>query len=554
MQFSRLDRAAKPDIEAASDQQWQSASPRATVLQNLLASGGGPAQVSEAARELGLSKAMVYRLLARYRVNPAPSELLPKREGRVPGTHRLDDEVEGIVQGLIQSFYLKRQRPRVIDLYRQVAFSCRTASLPTPSYKAIQTRVKQLDPALTIRAREGAKSARDRFSSVGRGLRPTKPLELFQIDHTLADLILVDELERKPIGRPWLTLVIDVATRMIAGFHLSLDAPSATSVALAISHAVLPKTWLQSPAGEPRQWPIAGLPLIVHLDNAKEFHSLALERGCREHGISLKFRPPLRPHFGGHIERLIGTLMGEVHLLPGTTFSSIEKRGEYSSERKASLTLREFEQWLTLQIVDIYHQRIHRGIGTSPLAAWNTAIAGNAAGILHPANAEKFYIDFLPGETRLIRRDGIQLFNIHYWESALSPIAGRSKQKYLIRYDPRDLSHIYVKDTDGACYIKVPYRDISHPAITQNERRSVVKILSKKRAVALNEKTIFAAVLDQRVLVEKARNDTAAARRGREKINAFKESHGARNAKKVSAAAPEEAPLSVEPYSVEVWE
>jgi hypothetical protein len=85
---------------------------------------------------------MVYRLLARYRINPAPSELLPKREGRVLGTHRLDDEVEGIVQGLIQSFYLKRQRPRVIDLYRQVAFSCRTASLPTPSYKAIQTRVE----------------------------------------------------------------------------------------------------------------------------------------------------------------------------------------------------------------------------------------------------------------------------------------------------------------------------------------------------------------------------------------------------------------------------
>jgi hypothetical protein len=59
MQFSRLDRAAKPDIEAASDQQWESASRRATVLQNLLASGGGPAQVSEAARELGLSKANI---------------------------------------------------------------------------------------------------------------------------------------------------------------------------------------------------------------------------------------------------------------------------------------------------------------------------------------------------------------------------------------------------------------------------------------------------------------------------------------------------------------
>jgi len=123
MQFAGLDRAAKSGIEAASDQQWETASRRATVLQSLLANGGGPSRVSEAARELGLSTAMVYRLLARYRKNPAPSELLPKREGRVPGAHTLDDEVEGIVQGLIQSFYLKRQRPRVIDLHRQVAFS-----------------------------------------------------------------------------------------------------------------------------------------------------------------------------------------------------------------------------------------------------------------------------------------------------------------------------------------------------------------------------------------------------------------------------------------------
>jgi putative transposase len=37
-----------------------------------------------------------------------------------------------------------------------------------------------------------------------------------------------------------MTLVIDVATRVILGFHLSLDAPSSRSVALALSHAVLP--------------------------------------------------------------------------------------------------------------------------------------------------------------------------------------------------------------------------------------------------------------------------------------------------------------------------
>jgi putative transposase len=45
-------------------------------------------------------------------------------------------------------------------------------------------------------------------------------LELVQIDHALVDVVVVDELARKPIGRPWVTLAIDVATRAVLGFHL----------------------------------------------------------------------------------------------------------------------------------------------------------------------------------------------------------------------------------------------------------------------------------------------------------------------------------------------
>ena len=58
----------------------------------------------------------------------------------------------------------------------------------------------------------------------------------------------------------------------------------------------------------------------LHLDNAKEFRSEALRRGCEQYGITIDYRPVRTPHYGGHIERLIGTMMGKVHLLPGTTF------------------------------------------------------------------------------------------------------------------------------------------------------------------------------------------------------------------------------------------
>jgi hypothetical protein len=52
---------------------------------------------------------------------------------------------------------------------------------------------------------------------------PTSALEAVQIDLTLVDVVVVDELERRPLRRPWLTLVIDVASRMVTGFYVSLD-------------------------------------------------------------------------------------------------------------------------------------------------------------------------------------------------------------------------------------------------------------------------------------------------------------------------------------------
>jgi putative transposase len=52
----------------------------------------------------------------------------------------------------------------------------------------------------------------------------------------------------------------------------------------------------------------------------------------------------------------------------------------------------------------------------------------------------EFFFDFLPFERRLIRRDCIRLFNIHYWDNYLSPLAGRSEEPVVVKYDPRNLS------------------------------------------------------------------------------------------------------------------
>ncbi|KDR24554.1 hypothetical protein BG60_05720, partial [Caballeronia zhejiangensis] len=188
-----------------------------------------------------------------------------------------------------------------------------------------------------------------------------------------ADLLVVDDLLRRPLGRPWLSLAVDVATRCVVGFYVGMDRPGAATVALLLTRVVLPKAeWLEK-LGVQAEWPMHGVPRVLHLDNAAEFKSRALLAGCAEYGIELMYRPVGRPHFGGHIERLNRTLMERVHGLPGSTGSSPKGRKARAPEKQAALTLHEFEQWLALEIAQRYHHSAHRGLlGATPASTWTS--------------------------------------------------------------------------------------------------------------------------------------------------------------------------------------
>ena len=121
-------------------------------------------------------------------------------------------------------------------------------------------------------------------------------------------------------------------------------------------------------------------------------------------------------------ERLIGTLMGEVHLLPGTTFSSVSKRGDYDSEKHAAMTLADLEKWLIWQIAGVYHQRSHSALGRPPIVVWQEPVERIPTTPRYPSDPSRFYLDFLPFEKRSVGRSGLRLFNVLYWHGALLPL------------------------------------------------------------------------------------------------------------------------------------
>jgi putative transposase len=151
-------------------------------------------------------------------------------------------------------------------------------------------------------------------------------------------------------------VAIDVLSRVIVGLVVTLEAPSALSVGLCLAHMASDKrAWLER-IGVAVAWAMSGKPAELYLDNAAEFKSEALRRGCEQHGVKLRWRPPGQPHYGGIVERVIGTMMTMVHELPGTTFSNTQERGGYDSERLAVLTVGELERWLALAVAG-YHGR-----------------------------------------------------------------------------------------------------------------------------------------------------------------------------------------------------
>jgi putative transposase len=186
-----------------------------------------------------------------------------------------------LVATTIETFFLTEQRPRLADLQRAVTLECRQQGLRPPSYRTLKRRVDAIDRKLVVARRLGLRAAQQAFGPVRSSpLNALQPLDMLQVDHTPVDVMVVDEQDRLP-RRPWLTLAIDVASRVVAGFTVSLNAPSTVSVALVLTHAVLPKeTWLADRQLE-IQWPVSGIPEFLHVDNAPEFESAALTRGRR---------------------------------------------------------------------------------------------------------------------------------------------------------------------------------------------------------------------------------------------------------------------------------
>ncbi len=551
-----------PPLETLSQKRIKEAKARLEAITPLLEYSRIPKDVlQERAKELGVAPKTLRGWVRRFRDNERLTSLARKRRSDASET-RISPLVEPLLQDTITSLLndsglsIAEAYRDLEDTFKRLAKDQGNSQLRCPSYGTLYARYRALPEIEKTEARLGKRLAK-LAHGLGRGSisGADHPLALVQVDHLEVPVVVVDETDRLPIGKPWITVLIDLFSRCITGYYLTLESPGNLSLGLAMSHSVLPKEECLKQFDIGAEWPVCGIPWCVHADNAGEFHGNMLELAAHQNTFELTFRKVKQPQYGAHIESYLGTLSEKLQRVPGSTRTGPDELGDNDPSEAAVMTLRALEEYI-LRLICEYHGEPHSGIdGTPPLERFREGMRGGNGvrpiGRLRvPTNKQKFLLDFLPCDERVVGTKGIQWDHIWYsddclqdWVDAKDPSSIRKKRKFLVRRDPRDLSRIYFWDPAREQYLTIPTRNMSRPAISIWELSAVRRWMKQKGIELVDEESLFESREKRRALVENERAKTTAAKRRRARTKAREKLAKKGATETASTVKPPEPPM-----------
>ena len=291
------------------------------------------------------------------------------------------------------------------------------------------------------------------------------PGSLAQGDATIGDIHLVSSRDRsRLIGRPVIYVIIDVFTRLILGFSVSLEGPSWLGMMLALENAMTDKVAFCKEYGiaiTEEEWPCHHLPEEL-LGDRGELEGYNPTHLINSLNITISNTPPYRCDWKGIVEQNFRLISDEIiHWKPGAVYQKRE-RGDKDTRLEACLTLQEFRQLMILCVLK--HNNYHRmnwykmdddmvadHVEPYPIDLWNWGVI-HRVGHLRKRPPEMVRLGLLARDKASVTELGICFRGVYYTcdlairEQWFVKARMNGRWSISIAYDPRKLDTIYLPD------------------------------------------------------------------------------------------------------------
>lgn len=314
--------------------------------------------------------------------------------------------------------------------------------------KLVERMLRERDKFEVMVETRNVREARRLAQSVQLGPQGDAVNHQWEVDHTLLDILVIDEETMQIAGRPWMTAIIDRYSRCIVGFSLSFAPPSWASVMDALRIAIGSKDWIVAGLGNiANAWDCYGVPRHLTTDHGRDFKSNSMVAAATALGFELHHAPPRKPWFKGKIERWFGTLGRQIiHTIPGTVLSKWENRKFFDADKYAVLTIEEVNWIVAKWVIDIYHQDRHSKLGRTPAQMWKRGLKDIP---LLQAVPDELIVPMMGLVVpRTLRHGGIRYLGLRWdhedWGKVRAYLP--DSRNVQVRIDPLDVTHAYLYD------------------------------------------------------------------------------------------------------------
>ncbi|MHB8948618.1 MAG: transposase [Rhodoferax sp.] len=417
--------------------------------------------------------------LKRYQESGFNPYALMDRRPLVRKPKRLIKSIETLLEECIAKHYLQLRGLSAKATFGKFKDEVRAKErlegekIPLPSERTCHRRIHEIDPYIRDYKRYGASYARNRWRLSLNGDQSTRVLQRVEIDHTWLDIWVLDPKTGVPIGRPWITVVLDRYSGYILGLYISFYGPSVASVAHAIKNSIFPKDELI--AGIPEivtPWTSMGVAEMYVVDNGLEFHSNAFKRMAWDLRADLLYNPVHQPWLKASIER---SMMEFNRVLPqrGKVYTPQKNMIPQDPKDSAAILFDDLCVGLFTWAAEVFPRQIHPKNLVRPLDLWEEG-RQSCPLPMFPLGFERFDITAGVSTTRTVDGDGVFFKYLRFNSYELQDYRRSHGLKFTteIRFNPDNLERIHVLLPKTNAWMSV---QLKRPAIEYGRGLSLIQ-------------------------------------------------------------------------------